>query len=128
GCRVRGRGEGDAPGGGARGALRSAPPAEGGGGAFPADANAIDTSRNIGKPRMRTHCDGAGAPGLACDVPTTGSRVPPWTLQPIRARVHQAYGADVLERGHTHATDRHFPARSCPRLRADGVGPARQSA
>src|SRR5262249_31152459 len=40
----------------------------------------------------------------------------------------KAYGVDVLERGHTHATDRHFPARSCPRWRADGVGPARPGA
>src|SRR5215831_18382263 len=40
----------------------------------------------------------------------------------------KAYGTEVLERGHTHATDRHFPARSSPRWRADGVGPARPGA
>src|SRR6516164_4043987 len=95
-----------------------------------ADANAIDSSRNIGKPRLRAQRrSGRASSCVQCfDVRATRSRAPPWTLQPIRARVHQAYGADVLERGHTHATDRHFPVRSSPRWRADGIGPARQGA
>src|SRR5262249_3640488 len=76
-----------------------------------ADANAIDSSRNIGNPRLRARRDGAGAPSLACNVRATRSRVPPWTLQPIRASVHQAYGADGRERGHTAGTDRQLRVR-----------------
>src|SRR5262245_54427773 len=95
-----------------------------------ADANAIDNSRIIRKPRLRAPRRSAGAWScLQCfDVRAIRSRLSAWTLQPIQARVPSSLRSRLLERGHTHATDRHFPARSCPRRRADGVAPVRQGA